>query len=468
MNSFEIINGKKYKKCPPGKIRNPITMRCITIKPKKSKVINQLYRKINQLNDINEINSINEINDINQITEIDINKKANIIQKNMKKLLLPFINRVSANINDRIKYYHRVINKFKLKENKDYCLKFYKFDKNNNPIFRIGSNIILKKRIGSDSAYGIVYLSSFRDIDGKLFKFAIKMFPHEKFTIDNNNLREINIMNQLSNLVLQQISPHFIIIYKSVICKSFKPYINQTTSSSKNDLSLQYAKGKHEFYKFYPELFKKNISNTIYTIICEIANGDMNNLFDSYTIFNDNQYLFGNLVLQMFLSLAFFTHYTNYIHDDAHHGNFLYHKIKPGGFFHYKFYNQDYFIENLGYLILLTDFGLIEKPYNFNIINDFYRTFVCIKLHQKFVNNFHLLTYHTQINNLFKEISLTLQKFNYKFTFSYNPFKNKDKAIKNNLKKFIKHLLKIFTKFNIIHTNLPKNSYIINSKPFTI
>ncbi len=462
MNSFEIINGKKYKKCPPGKIRNPITMRCITIKTKKSKVINQLYRKINQLNDINEINEINPIN------EIDINEKANIIQKNMKKLLLPFINRVSANINDRIKYYNRVINKFKLKENKDYCLKFYKLDKNNNPIFRIGTNIILKKRIGSDSAYGIVYLSSFRDIDGKLFKFAIKMFPHEKFTINNNNLREINIMNLLSNLVLQQISPHFIIIYKSVICKSFEIYNKQKTTSSNFDLSLQYAKGKHEFYKYYPELFKKNISNTIYTIICEIANGDMNNLFDSYTIFNDNQFLFGNLVLQMFLSLAFFTHYTNYIHDDAHHGNFLYHKIKPGGFLHYKIYNQDYFIENLGYLILLTDFGLIKKPYDSPIINDFYRAFICIKFQKNFANNLFQLKYQTQINDLFKEISINLKKFNYKFTFSYNPFKNKDKAIKNNLIKFIQHFLKLFIKFNIIHTTLPKNSSIINSKPFII
>ena len=30
VNSFEIIDGKPYKKCPEGQIRNPETKRCVS------------------------------------------------------------------------------------------------------------------------------------------------------------------------------------------------------------------------------------------------------------------------------------------------------------------------------------------------------------------------------------------------------------------------------------------------------
>ena len=39
MENYEIINGKKYKKCVEGKIRNMKTMRCNKIKEENQKLI---------------------------------------------------------------------------------------------------------------------------------------------------------------------------------------------------------------------------------------------------------------------------------------------------------------------------------------------------------------------------------------------------------------------------------------------
>ena len=43
---------------------------------------------------------------------------------------------------------------------------------------------------------------------------------------------------------------------------------------------------------------------------------------------------------------------------DCHPGNFLYHKIKAGGYFHYNFFGVDYYLENVGFLWVIWDFDL--------------------------------------------------------------------------------------------------------------
>ena len=65
----------------------------------------------------------------------------------------------------------------------------------------------------------------------------------------------------------------------------------------------------------------------------------------------------------------FFHKYINAFHNDAHAGNFLYHRIKPGGYFHYNIYGQDFYLENIGYLWVIWDFGLIQPFSNSKLIN---------------------------------------------------------------------------------------------------
>jgi hypothetical protein len=66
----------------------------------------------------------------------------------------------------------------------------------------------------------------------------------------------------------------------------------------------------------------------------------------------------------------FFNNYTKCYHNDAHSGNFLYHKITPGGYFHYNLYGKDFYLENIGFLWVIWDFGLIQPFSNSNLINN--------------------------------------------------------------------------------------------------
>jgi hypothetical protein len=110
MDKYEIINGKKYKKCkdnqirnlktmrcnkecPPNQIKNPKTNRCVSIKGKIGK----------QLLTVNSPS----------LKKVDKNKAAILIQRKMKKFLYPFVNRVTAHIYDRIVYYKNLIKNVK-------------------------------------------------------------------------------------------------------------------------------------------------------------------------------------------------------------------------------------------------------------------------------------------------------------------------------------------------------------------
>ena len=89
-------------------------------------------------------------------------KKINAIKK-IHKLFIPYIKRVSVNIIDRINYFLIIRNHILSIKDTNNCLTLYNFDeKTNKPIYRIGKNIVLDKQIGTESSYGIVFLSHFK------------------------------------------------------------------------------------------------------------------------------------------------------------------------------------------------------------------------------------------------------------------------------------------------------------------
>ena len=70
----------------------------------------------------------------------------------------------------------------------------------------------------------------------------------------------------------------------------------------------------------------------------------------------------------------FFNKYSQSFHRDGHSGNFLYHKIEPGGCFRYVINGIDYYIENMGYLWISWDFGISTKNRNHGMyLIDYYR-----------------------------------------------------------------------------------------------
>jgi hypothetical protein len=82
------------------------------------------------------------------------------------------------------------------------------------------------------------------------------------------------------------------------------------------------------------------------------------------------------------------------IHNDCHWGNFLYHKINKGGYFHYKLFGENFYLENLGFLWVIWDFELatsIKEEYDedgYIFMDDFNRIIKCI-LPNYYIHNYH-------------------------------------------------------------------------------
>ena len=345
MDKYEIINGKKYKKCKDNQIRNLKTMRCNKECPPKQ-IKNP---KTNRCVSINGKIGKQLLTIIpSSPKKIDKNKAAMLIQRKMKRFLYPFINRVTAHIYDRIVYYKNLIRNVKLNPKRgNYCVKFYKMNKDKKPIFRIGNNIILKKRIGSSSSHGLVYLSTFRDKNKRLFKYAVKIIP-----ITYKSLIEVKIITALNEAVIKNKCPHFPISYGNAKC-----LMNNKENSS--------FSGTNEKPETSIQLPLKADNYLVY--LTELANGDLETFLKDVK----DQSFTDNAITQIYLSLLFYYKEISSYHCDAHSGNFLYHKIKPGGYFYYKIGGVDYYLKNEGYLWVIWDFEqsvpLTSKLSNHNV-----------------------------------------------------------------------------------------------------
>ena len=213
--------------------------------------------------------------------------------------------------------------------------------------YSIGNGKVkLMKQIGSDSKYGTVFMSKGTN-EGELYRFAIKVMRQ-----NDENRREIQILDELSKIVLANKNPHFPIIYGRYNCSS-PAYIDMPKTING--------------YKYYISLN-------------EIATGDLDQ-FMHLTKTGHSEKILLNAMAQIMMAIFSF-HRLGYYHNDTHYGNFLYHRINPGGYFKYNIYGDEYYIENLGYLWVIWDFGkavLMTKHIsntftrNFHFVNDYCR-----------------------------------------------------------------------------------------------
>ena len=214
--------------------------------------------------------------------------------------------------------------------------------------------IYFNKRIGSDSSYGVAYLNTGVG-EGRKLVFSTKIMMDKYKT-------EIDLLEKMSYAVQNHITPNFPIIYKVLHCTTVK--------EKKNNLYDSYnANNLNDIIK----------NNKYYVILNELANGDLFNFLKNV---KHSSIEYESILIQALISLHTFHIQTNYIHNDSHFGNFLYHKIKKGGYWHYKYKNTDIYVPNTGYLLVLWDPGLAHKiiqgteymPYT-----DYYRLFSILK-----------------------------------------------------------------------------------------
>lgn len=136
-------------------------------------------------------------------------------------------------------------------------------------------------------------------------------------TFNYPSLTEI-VANTLTNqLILQKICPHFILNY------------HWNYENNKINLYNEYAT-YGDFYKWS----KQKHSHEIW----------MNALF------------------QIMIGLYSIKKYFNMTHTDFHTGNILVHTVTPGGYWVYEIHGKKYYVPNLGFIFLLSDFGFAWIP----------------------------------------------------------------------------------------------------------
>jgi hypothetical protein len=244
---------------------------------------------------------------------IDFNSSNSIISS-----INPSINTSIKTFKSRLSLFKKKIIKFN-DIDKSRCLSIIKSKRGKYKIDDI--DLILIKRIGSNSRYGAVYLTTDSN----------KQFYATKLTVVNeSNNNEIIISTKLSNFVKEEKTPHFLLIYKYFKC--FNNYNSQL-----------------------PTIIKQS---DYFIFICDIASGNLKQFL--YQFERDTKLIL-NAYQQVLMSILAFHYFTGgFYHSDCHYKNFLFHKIKPGGYFHYNIFGKDIFIPNLGYIFMIWDFGLVR------------------------------------------------------------------------------------------------------------
>ena len=187
--------------------------------------------------------------------------------------------------------------------------------------------IYFDRRIGSESVYGTAYLNAGKGL-ARVLKFSIKIMSKDFSS-------EVSLLKKMSILAETGISPNMPITYDVKQC--ITPNKDMYLKKNPNAVDLM------KYGKYY-------------VVLNELANGDTHDFFKfTYTVRE-----YESVLTQMLFSLQAF-HNLGYVHNDAHLGNFLWHKITPGGFWQYQSGNTTIYVPNTGYLMVLWDPGLAEK-----------------------------------------------------------------------------------------------------------
>lgn len=186
--------------------------------------------------------------------------------------------------------------------------------------------IVFDKRIGSDSVYGTAYLNMGKGLS-RVLNFSIKIMP-TKFS------DEVELLKKMSRIAELGISPNMPITYSVLKC------------ISPNDPTLLRNPSANQLMK----------DGKYFVVLNELANGDTHDFFK----FNYDIQTYESIIMQLIFSLRAF-HNIGYVHNDAHLGNYLYHKITAGGFWQYQYKNTVIYVPNTGYLMVLWDPGLAKK-----------------------------------------------------------------------------------------------------------
>ena len=187
--------------------------------------------------------------------------------------------------------------------------------------------LIFDKRIGSESVYGMAYLNMGKGM-GRLLKLSAKVMP-------SDFADEVSVLKRMSALGERHVSPNVPILYHSFECGGAA--LNAALKRPTNRMAV-------------PDIMK----NSYLVVLSELADGDLHAFFKD----THPEDVYESVIFQVCLALRVFHSQLGLIHNDAHMGNFLFHRVKPGGYWHYIVAGQSYWVPNRGFLVVLWDPGM--------------------------------------------------------------------------------------------------------------
>lgn len=241
-------------------------------------------------------------------------------------------------------------------------------------LYSFNNNIFLLKRIGLESSDGAVYLT-YVEISKKKYYLITKIQLVK-------DLREIQFLEIITKYAIQNKNIHLPFVYGHLKCNEFNKF----------DLALPTVITNNR---------KKLNTNAYYSIFAELAEGDIIKYTESMLLTTRHLY---NCIAQCFIAIIS-CHNSNIFHRDSHIGNFLYHKIKSGGCFEYKYGDLTFYIENIGYNWVIWDFGrsvMTDETNKDLIYNDFLLLIETILDEQEDNSNFFIMD--KNILNLIKNL----------------------------------------------------------------
>jgi hypothetical protein len=226
-----------------------------------------------------------------------------------------------------------------------------------------------------------------------VLKAAQKLIPgglEKKMCLGDNFINKVFLKN------IEEIGKggYGVVTLLDPICGKFPVIIKEAELSTKNEFNKTLMGHNAELISFnlmtnfilkkktqnFPMLYSFSVCHEkrrhkivfLLNLFMEELDGQIGEIIYNYS-FNkppDKPYkepsdeLLENILLQCILCLAFVQYSIGLAHKDIKARNFLYKKIPPGGYWEYSFRGNKYFVENLGFIVMMSDFGIstICKP----------------------------------------------------------------------------------------------------------
>jgi putative sterol carrier protein len=202
-----------------------------------------------------------------------------------------------------------------------------------------------KKRIGSESVYGMVYRLYNKSQTNLLpTDFAVKVMEASQ----RNNLLEVKNAQTYTRTVLQKEMPHFVMCWTDHKCKDKCTFIDTNGMKDMETRMIWEDVKQGDCYMMFMELF----------------HGDMNHFQENLTGKSkiEQTKILLSFVAQVFVAAAYLDRY-NLSHNDLHTGNLLYKEIsdQPDSPFIYNLSkNRSLSICHQSYLFAMWDVAFIQ------------------------------------------------------------------------------------------------------------